>query len=140
MKTKAIFGAGMIWAVLVCIGLSVSKPVHKMVTRGGPDKIAVDEQPSRYPALDLEDLCQQSKNPKCEAIVDDFCRKSCVANLCSAYGSIRGMCRLMCEAEDLFPECSKMGPSGAMGSMPQNQQMYPYPNQQVYPYGAAPFQ
>ena len=129
MKTKTIFGAGMIWAMAVCIGLSVSKPVHKMVTRGGPDKIAVDEQPSRYPALDLEDLCKQSKNPKCEPIVDDFCGKSCVAELCSKYGSIRGMCRLMCEAEDLLPECSKMGPSGANNSIPQNQLMYPYQNQ-----------
>lgn len=141
MKTKAIFGSGIIWAMLVCIGLSVSKPIHEMIAQGGSDKVAVDERPSRYPALDLEDLCKQSQNPKCEALVDDFCRKSCTVSLCSEYGPIRGMCRLMCEAEDLLPECSKMGPSGAQNSMSQqNPQMYPYQNQQVYPYGMVPFQ
>ena len=129
MKSKAIFGAGMMWALLVCVGLSVSKPVHKLTPHGGPDKVAADEQPSKYPALDLEDLCKQSKNPKCEAIVDSFCMKSCTAKLCEKHGSIRAMCRLMCEAEDLLPQCSKMGPSGARNSMPQNQPMYPYQNQ-----------
>ena len=122
----------MIWAMLASLGFSVSKPLKEMVKHGGPDKIAPDEQPTRYPALDLEDLCKQSKNPKCEAIVDSFCVKSCHAELCVQHGSIRGMCRLMCEAEDLVPECAKMGPSGPMASMPQNQSIYPYQNQQGY--------
>jgi len=140
MKFKSIFGVVMIWAILASLGVSVSKPIKEMVKHGGSDKVAPDEQPARYPALDLEDLCKQSKNPKCEAIVDSFCTKSCQAALCTQYGSIRGMCRLMCEAEDLVPECSKMGRSGPMASTPQNQSMYPYQNQPLYPHGRVPLQ
>lgn len=131
MKIKAIFGTGMIWAIMVCVVLSVSKPVHKMTPHGGPDKVAADEQPSKYPALDLEDLCKQSKNPKCEVIVDDFCTKSCLAKLCEKYGSIRAMCRLMCEAEDLLPQCSRMSPPKAVKNNPPNQ----CPLQYQYPQG-----
>lgn len=118
----------MIWALLASLGVSVSKPIKEMVRHGGPDKVAPDEQPARYPALDLEDLCKQSKNPKCEAIVDSFCTKSCHAALCAQYGSIRGMCRLMCEAEDLVPECAKMGRSKVVNGIPPNQPplLYPY--------------
>ena len=140
MKFKAIFGIVMIWALLAPNGFSVSKPAKEMFARGGPDIVAPDEQPAKYPALDLEDLCKHAKNPKCEAIVDSFCIKSCNAKLCLKYGSIRGMCRLMCEAEELLPECSKMGPSGASNSIPQNQPMYTYQNRQVYPSGVVPSQ
>lgn len=119
----------MIWTILVSIGFSVSKPVKEMIIRGGSDIIAADEQPARYPALDLEDLCKHAKNPKCEAIIDSFCIKSCNAKLCAKYGSIRGMCRLMCEAEELLPECSKMGPSKAIKTIPPQQPplFYQYP-------------
>ncbi len=138
MKIKAIFGAVVIWSMLISMGFSVSKPVKEMVRHGGPDKVAPDEQLQKYPALDLEDLCNQSKNPKCEAIVDSFCMKSCIAKLCKKHGSIRAMCRLMCEAEDLLPQCAQMGPSGGGKSTPQNQQMNPYQNQQAYPQGYFP--
>lgn len=132
MKFKMLFGAVMAWAVVVSIGFSVSKPVKEMIARGGPDKVAPDERPARYPALDLEDLCNSAKNPKCEALIDSFCIKTCNAKLCANYGSIRGMCRLMCEAEDLVPECSKMGPSKVDKAVPPNQQpqappLYLYP-------------
>lgn len=111
MRVTSLIKTVMIWAMLVCIGISASKRMHKMIRHGGPDKVAADEQQTRYPGLDLEDMCKQAKNPKCEAIIDNFCIKSCSAKLCSKYGSIRAMCRLMCEAEDLLPQCSKMGPS-----------------------------
>jgi hypothetical protein len=80
---------------------------------GGPDPVSVDEQQSRYPPVDLEDTCKQARNPNCEAIIDRFCIKSCSTQLCSEHGSIRGMCRLMCDTEDLPHECLKMGPSKA---------------------------
>ena len=130
MKIKTLFGTALIWAMLVCIGLSVSKRMQKMTHRSKSDKVAVDEQPSQYPAIDLEDFCKQAKNPKCEAIVDNYCHKTCNANLCAQYGSVRAMCRLMCEAEDLLPQCSKMGPSKKpekkLPNLQQSYQMY-YP-------------
>lgn len=137
MKIKAIFGTVVIWVLLISIGLSVSKPVKEMVRHGGPDKVAPDEQPERYPALDLEDLCKQSKNPKCEAIVDSFCMKSCIAKLCAKHGSIRAMCRLMCEAEDLLPQCSQMGTFRGKDRY-QKPQSYPVPEQQPYQQGFFP--
>lgn len=111
MQTKALLSTLMIWVIFACTSFSASKRFPKMATHGGPDIVGADEQQSRYPALDLEDLCKQAKNPKCEAIIDNFCLKSCNPGLCSKRGSIRGMCRLMCEAEDLPPSCSNMGPS-----------------------------
>jgi hypothetical protein len=41
------------------------------------------------------------------------------------------MCRLMCEAEDLLPQCSKMGPSDAIKTVPPPQPLFLYP----YPQG-----
>lgn len=131
MRLKKIFGIVMILGLLAPTGFSVSKPVKEMVTHGGPDIVAADEQPARYPALDLEDLCKHAKNPKCEAVVDSFCIKTCNAKLCSKYGSIRGMCRLMCEAEDLLPECSQMRPPKPIKTIPQPQPPFPY----YYPQG-----
>ena len=131
MRLKEIFGVVMLLGLLTPAGFSVSKPVKEMVTRGGPDIVAADEQPARYPALDLEDLCKHAKNPKCEAVVDSFCIKSCNAKLCSKYGSIRGMCRLMCEAEDLLPECSQMRPPKPINTIPHPQPPFPY----YYPQG-----
>jgi hypothetical protein len=133
MKFKAIFGMVLVWALLAPNGFSVSKPFKEMIARGGADIVAPDEQLAKYPALDLEDLCQNAKNPKCEAILDGFCIKSCNAKLCSKYGSIRGMCRLMCEAEDLLPECSKMGPSKMYKAIRPNRRQPPL--QYQYPQG-----
>jgi hypothetical protein len=133
MKFKAIFGIVMIWALLTPNVFSVSKPAKDMFARGGPDIVAPDEQPAKYPALDLEDLCKHAKNPKCEAIVDSFCIKSCNAKLCSKYGSIRGMCRLMCEAEDLLPECSQMRPPKVVETISPSQSQPSFPYQ--YPQG-----
>jgi hypothetical protein len=138
MKFKAIFGIVMIWILLVPSGFSVSKPAKEMFARGGADIVAPDEQPAKYPALDLEDLCKHAKNPKCEAIVDSFCIKSCNAKLCSKYGSIRGMCRLMCEAEDLLPQCSQMGSSGAGDTVPQKDTKNLYRSQEIYQQGYLP--
>lgn len=75
------------------------------------DMVSPDEQPQKYEALDLQDVCKNTKNPKCEAIIDNFCAKTCSTFLCATYGSVRGMCRLICEGEDLLPECIKRGPS-----------------------------
>lgn len=140
MQIKSVIGTAMIWAMLVCIAISASKRIDKMTLHGGADKVAADEQQSRYPAFDLEDLCKQAKNPKCEAIIDDFCTKSCNAKLCAKHGSIRGMCRLMCEAEDLLPQCSKMGPSKVVEKKPRKEQRQspPYQNQQTYQQGNRP--
>lgn len=135
MKFKAIFGAVMIWALLAPNGFSVSKPAKEMFARGEPDIVAPDEQPAKYPALDLEDLCKHAKNPKCEAIVDSFCIKSCNAKLCSKYGSIRGMCRLMCEAEDLLPQCSQMRLQKPVENIPPSQPQPLFPYQYQYPQG-----
>jgi hypothetical protein len=129
MKVTSLIKTALIWAILVSIGICASKRMHKMTGHGGPDKVAADEQQSPYPALDLEEICKQAKNPKCEGIIDNFCIKSCSAKLCAKHGSIRAMCRLMCEAEDLLPQCSKMGPSQGADWV---QSIYPFPNQQFY--------
>ena len=110
MRITVVRGTLVLWMVLIGVSFAqVPKNFGKVENKS--DKVAADEEQSRYPALDLEDLCKQAKNPKCEAIVDGFCLKSCNAALCAQHGSIRGMCRLMCEAEDLPPQCLKMGPS-----------------------------
>jgi hypothetical protein len=118
MQVRSIFGTAFIWAMLACISLSVSKNVQTMGKHVGPDKVGVDEQQSRYEGLDLEDICKNAKNPYCKEIVNDYCNKSCQSKLCAKHGSVRGMCRLMCEAEDLPVECLKMGPS----KLPQTNQ------------------
>lgn len=133
MKVKSVVGATMVWVLLVPSGFSVSKPLEEMITRERSDTIAPDEEPARYPALDLEELCKNARNPRCEPIVDSFCIKACRGELCSTHGSIRGMCRLMCEAEDLPPPCSKMGPSQPMGNTPYPQWSFQYPYS--YPQG-----
>ena len=138
MHVKSLFGAALIWTMLACMSFSVSKHIQTMGKHVGPDKIGVDEKQSRYEGLDLEDICKDAKNPYCKAIIDDYCNKSCRSKLCAKHGSIRGMCRLMCEAEDLPPECLKMGPSST-NSLSQNPQMYPYQGQQVYQQGTVPF-
>lgn len=111
MLTKGLLGISIIWAMLIFPGFSAPF-LHKAAPKKGkPDTFSADEMHLRYPALDLEDLCKPSENPKCEAVVDAFCLKSCTENLCASRGSIRGMCRLMCEAEDLPASCLKMGPT-----------------------------
>lgn len=137
MQFTSFIKTVMIWALLVCIGVSASKRMHKLTQHGGPDKVATDELQTRYPGLDLEDVCKQAKNPKCEAIIDSFCIKSCSAKLCSKHGSIRAMCRLMCEAEDLLPQCSKMGPSIGKKRYLKTQ-VYPLPGHQIYQQGYLP--
>lgn len=123
MQVKSAFGIMLTWVLLACVTFAVSKRFHNMKEHGGPDKVGADEMQARYPALDLEDLCKLTKNPKCEAIVENFCMKSCSEILCADHGSIRGMCRLMCEAEDLPPQCLKMGSSKLATIMPVNPYM-----------------
>lgn len=118
MQVKSFIRTAFIWTMLVCISFSISKDVQKMAKPVGPDKVGVDEKQARYEGLDLEDICKDAKNPYCKEIVDDYCNKSCRSELCAQHGSIRGMCRLMCEGEDLPPECLKMKPS----KLPQNNQ------------------
>lgn len=133
MRSLLTSSALMFWIALGSICFSDSSPVHKLTQHGGPDPVAADEQQSHYPALDLEDTCKQAQNPKCEAIIDRFCIKSCSTQLCAEHGSIRGMCRLMCDAEDLPHECLKMGPSKVAnepffypyGQLNSNQTMVP---------------
>jgi hypothetical protein len=110
------------------MAFAVSKRFHSMKQHRGPDKVGADETQARYPALDLEDLCKLTKNPKCEAVVENFCLKSCNDVLCADHGSIRGMCRLMCEAEDLPPPCLKMGSSKLATIMPMNPYNQPFQN------------
>jgi hypothetical protein len=143
MQIQSFLRIAMSWSLAICVSVAVPKTMHKMTHPGGPDTIGADERQTRYPAVDLETLCKGSKNPKCEAIVDHFCDKSCVANLCAKHGSIRSMCRLLCEEEDLMPQCAKMGPSKIETKIPLNipatPQLYiplspieqPYPNGQI---------
>ena len=135
MRTAVVLGTLIIWAVFV--GVSFSRvPKNFGKVQNNTDKVAADEEPSQYSAFDLQDLCKQSENPKCEAIIDRFCLKSCAAVLCAQHGSIRGMCRLMCEAEDLLPQCLKMGPSKEVENNPWFQQGAPQQwNRQWYPQG-----
>ena len=118
----------MIWGIMASLSICVPENIHKMIRRGGPDKVGVDEQQEKYPALELDDLCQNTKNPKCEPIVDRYCEKSCSPKLCGRHGSIRSMCRLVCEAEDLVPECLKMGPTQFKKKKKWNPPTQPYPN------------
>ena len=118
----------MIWGLMAFLCLSVPENIHKMVRRGGPDKVGVDEEQEKYPALELDDLCKSSKNPKCEPIVDRYCEKSCSPRLCGKRGSIRSMCRLICEAEDLVPECLKRGPTQFKKKKKWNSNVQPYLN------------
>lgn len=118
MDIKALLGVLVLWGAFACASVAVPKDFGRIAPGDRADRVAADEEQSRYPALDLEDLCKGAKNPKCEAIVDGFCLKSCNPSLCATHGSIRGMCRLMCEAEDLPPQCSKMGPSRGMQNSP----------------------
>jgi hypothetical protein len=142
MRVVVVLETLLIWMVFITLG-SAQVPKNFGKVENKSDKVAADEEQSQYPAFDLEDLCKQSKNPKCEAIVDRFCLKSCSAALCAHHGSIRGMCRLMCEAEDLPPQCLKMGPSKGTENKPWFQQDAPQQwGQQWYPQGQQwyPFQ
>jgi hypothetical protein len=110
MRISSLKGVVIIWVLMCAIGICGSKRSHKMLRDQSPDIVAADEEETRYPGLDLEDTCKKAKNPKCEAVIDSFCIKSCNPYLCGEHGSIRGMCRLMCEAEDLPSQCTNMGP------------------------------
>jgi hypothetical protein len=118
--------------MVVCMSFSVTRYVPKIGTHVGPDKVGVDEKQSRYEGLDLEDICKDAKNPYCKEIIDDYCNKSCQSKLCAKHGSIRGMCRLMCEAEDLPPECLKMG-STKLPQTHQRGQNWPQGYSENYP-------
>jgi hypothetical protein len=135
MQCTSILRTIIIWVLMASVAFCVTKRLHRMLHHGGPDIVAADEQQSVYPPLDLEDTCKGSKNPKCEAIIDNYCIKSCSANLCAEHGSIRGMCRLMCEAEDLPPQCLKMGPSMVDHDHSWTSPIQVFPNQPMYPYG-----
>lgn len=135
MRINSLSRALLIWMLLATIAFSVSKRFHKMLRHEGPDITAADEEHARYPALDLEDTCKKAKNPKCEAIIDRFCIKSCTPYLCGEHGSIRGMCRLMCEVEDLPPQCIKMAPTKIEPTHNNNTSRELYGSQQVYPFG-----
>jgi hypothetical protein len=104
-----------VWLALADAGLSITHHSKKNYIEkkhnNAPDVASPDEFPQTYEAIDLQDICKNTKNPKCEAIIDNFCNKACNAPLCSTHGSLRGMCRLMCEREDLIPQCIKKGPS-----------------------------
>jgi hypothetical protein len=108
MLAKSFFGKVLMSAIVAsCICLAKSDK--------NSDDFSSDERikPPKYEAIAAEDLCRASDNPKCEEILDDFCdsNKACSRESCGVYGSIRGMCRLLCEAEGLSPECLKMGPT-----------------------------
>lgn len=119
MRFKTFIKTTVVWLLLlVCISPAATKRMQNMAKRPMSDTVAADEKPTQYPALDLEDLCRKAKNPKCEAIIDNYCYKACNVDLCSQFGSIRAMCRLMCEAEDLLPQCLNMK------SSPPPQQTY----------------
>jgi len=122
MNVKMLLGVLVLWGMFSCASAAVPENFGKIAPANRLDKIAADEELSQYPALDLEDTCKGGKNPKCEAIIDNFCLKACRPALCATHGSIRGMCRLMCEAEDLPFECSKMGPSKIIRNNPWQQQ------------------
>lgn len=111
MLIKSILGVLLIWVGLTVTSFSVSKHLFSKTSQETEDKVGADEQKSRYEGLDIEDICKNAKNPHCKAIINDYCHKSCRAKLCAKQGTIRSMCRLMCEAEDLPPECLKMGNS-----------------------------
>ena len=120
----------LVWAVLAVTSFSVSKHFLSKPSQEIGDKIGADEQKSRYEGLDIEDICKNAKNPHCKAIVNDYCHKTCRAKLCAKLGSIRSMCRLMCEAEDLPPECLKMGSSRVKRKNLWSQSMNSQLNQQ----------
>ena len=108
MEAKSFFGK-------VLIGTMIASCICFAKSDRNSDDFSSDEQikPPKYEAIAAEDLCRASDNPKCEEILDDFCdsKKACNPEFCSGHGSIRGMCRLVCEAEGLSPECLKMGPT-----------------------------
>ncbi len=120
----------LMWAVLTVTSFSVSKHFLSKPPQESEDKVGADEQKLRYEGLDIEDICKPAKNPHCKAIINDYCHKTCRAKLCAKHGTIRSMCRLMCEAEDLSPECLKMGSSRVKRKNLLSQSMNSHLNQQ----------
>lgn len=125
MAVKSIFIAFIIWPLMLGLSLSVPKSIHKAAQKEKSDVKGVDEVQIKYPNIELDSLCKGTENPKCESIIDGFCDKTCIPNLCAKHGSIRSMCRMVCETEDLVPECSKMGPSNVVKKSPQRRKYMP---------------
>lgn len=120
MKRRGIFFISILGLLGAFFSLAPSSEATKKVLHRPPltDNTSPDEKPLRYEPIDSVEFCRQTKNPKCDAIINNYCDKACSSLLCASHGSIRGMCRMVCETEDLPPECLKMGPSTTLPQQP----------------------